>query len=261
MKTWGIVYEYCVDHPNCANTACQKTVVIKPVRRHQIASKSLYTLLGISLIALGMGGILGPLIPQLRLEAGYLAKQVSDALAPKPFADKPLPQSVPVVFNPLVAPDGSVITPVNNEFTLVIPKIAVNAPVVAGVNPMKPDEYNEVLKTGVAHANTSFYPGEDGTVYLFSHSTNYEWFVHDLNAVFYLVKNLEKGDLIVLIYQGTRYSYKLTDKKVVNPANVTYLAPVIGKKGLILQTCWPPGSVSERLLIFADLIEEQTQTI
>jgi LPXTG-site transpeptidase (sortase) family protein len=85
--------------------------------------------------------------------------------------------------------------------------------------------------------------------------------VKDLNAVFYLVKNLEIGDNVVIVYKGDRYTYKITDKKVVSPEAVAYMAPRAGIKNLILQTCWPPGSTEERLLIFADLVSEPNQAI
>jgi sortase A len=163
------------------------------------------------------------------------------------------------VINPLKTANGSVINPINTEFAIVVPKIGINAPIVEGVDPTNPKEYNRVLNMAVAHSSTSFTPDKSGTVYLFSHSTNYDWFVNDLNAVFYLLKNLEDGDYIVLFYKGVRYTYRLTEKRVVKPSEISYLVPQVGKKNLILQTCWPPGSVAERLLLFADLVEEQEQ--
>jgi len=207
------------------------------------------------LIVLSLGGMVGPFIPNLKLEAGYAWKQLT--------TEKPaeLPHAVPVVFNPLVTEDGSSIDPINTEFSLIVPKIGINAPVLAGVNPAKPGEYQAALQKGIAHASTSYFPDQDGTVYLFSHSTNYDWFVKDLNAVFYLLKNLSEGDLMVIFYKGQRYTYRLKEKRVVGPNEVSYLVPQTGKKRLILQTCWPPGSTAERLLIFADLIEEQYQQI
>jgi sortase A len=156
---------------------------------------------------------------------------------------------VPVVFNPLVAADGSVITPVNRDFSLVIPAIGVNARVLPNVDPT---HYTQALLQGVAHASTSFLPDGNGTVYLFSHSTNYDWYVRDLNAIFYLLKNLKEGDLIVIIYKDKEYTYRLRETRVVAPTEVSYLIPRTDKKSLILQTCWPPGSTSQRLLLFAD---------
>ncbi len=186
-------------------------------------------MLGFVLLALGLGGFAGPFLPMLRLESSYALAQVLPT---------PTPSPAPVA--------------VTNEFRLVIPKIGVNAPVIANVDPGNPGQYAKALETGVAHASTSFLPDEDGTVYLFSHSTNYDWFVEDLNAVFYLLKNLEAGDEIEMYYRGKQYTYILREKRVVKPSEISYLVPQSGKKSLILQTCWPPGSVAERLLLFAD---------
>ncbi len=230
--------------------------------------------LGICLILIGLGGALAFVAPYINIEANYQMDSFKQALNKKitnfkqsvtslfqvpkltfgTVTPTPTPSPSPEL-NPLVAPDGTKITPINNDFSLVIPKIGVNAPIIAGVSPTQTTGYNAALKQGVAHSVTSFYPNEDGTVYLFSHSTNYEWFVKDLNAVFYLVKNLEPGDYVVVMYLGDRYTYKIREKKVVSAKEVAYLAPHAGSRNLILQTCWPPGSTWQRLLIFADQIE------
>lgn len=214
---------------------------------------------------MSVGGMVGPLTPMIRMESGYLQKRVQTAISSQLSAvnqtNTPLPASVPVVFNPLVTEDGKSIDPISKDFSLIIPKVGINAAIIPAVNPANPGEYLDALKKGIAHASTSFFPDENGTVYLFSHSTNYDWFVKDLNAVFYLLKNLDTGDLVVVFYKGKRYTYKLTEKRVVAPSDISYLIPQPGNKRLILQTCWPPGSTTERLLIFADLVEEQAEAI
>lgn len=211
--------------------------------------------IGLGLVALAFGGITHSLLPSLKLEVAYQIPRAITALESMVNKKKELPSSVPMVFNPLIDLEGNSITPIDTEFSLIVPKIGVNALVIPAVDPTNPTVYGSALQEGVAHAATSFFPDEDGAVYLFSHSTNYEWFVKDLNAVFYLIKNLESGDLIVLIYKGTEYTYKLTEKRIVAPTEVSYMSPIQGKRMLILQTCWPPGSTTERLLVFADLLQ------
>lgn len=271
MNNWGVIYEYCPAHASdaCEVAACQKVVVVAPEipagkSRFAKALNHIYSIdvrrvLGFALLAFGVGGLLGPQIPALRMETNQVFRLFKTQNLE--LRTQNLPQAVPVVFEPLLAPDGTQITPVSEDFSVIIPKIGINAPVTAGVDVSGPNGYLNALTTSVAHASTSFLPDEDGTVYLFSHSTNYDWFVKDLNAVFYLVKNLENGDTVVLVYQGKRYTYKITDKRVVSPKSTSYLYPYVGRKNLILQTCWPPGSTTERLLIFADLIEEEGQAI
>lgn len=233
IPPYGIIYQY-----------------EKPIRKKSYAKS-----LGIVFLLISFFGILIPVSQRIRLETQFLVKQTAKAQRPN------LPPAVPVVFNPLTDSDGSLVTPVNRDFSLIIPKIGVNANVIPDVDPGNPAEYAEALEHGVAHARTSFLPNQDGTVYLFSHSTNYDWFAKDLNAIFYLLKNLDTGDTIVLYYKGVQYTYRLSMKKVVSPTEISYLVGQSGKKNLILQTCWPPGSTTERLLIFADLITEQGQSI
>jgi LPXTG-site transpeptidase (sortase) family protein len=210
-------------------------------------------LIGFMLLALGLGGIAGPFVPQIRMETSYAIERLETGFK-RLLPSKPLPGSAPVVVQPLVDANGAPIVPVNTDFSLIIPKIGVNAPVVANVDPAKPNKYKDALLQGVAQASTSFTPDGNGTVYLFSHSTSYDWFVKDLNAVFYLVKNLDKSDTIVIIYNRKRYTYQITGKMVVASKNTSYLYPTAGRRSLILQTCWPPGSTAQRLLIFADLL-------
>ena len=212
-------------------------------------------ILAIGLIALALGGITRPLVPATRLETGYLFSQTQQYLSTLVNPKKPLPKSAPVIFNPLLDEAGNEITPSDMNFSIIVPKIGINAAVIPAVNPTNPKEYDEALLKGVAHASTSFFPNENGVVYLFSHSTNYEWFVKDLNAVFYLMKNLEPGDIAILVYKGTRYIYSITEKRVVSPKEISYMAPIEGKRMLILETCWPPGSTTQRLLVLANLID------
>jgi LPXTG-site transpeptidase (sortase) family protein len=263
MNTWGVIYQYCDTHPDC-NEHGAWVVAPQPLWKSLMATYTvnLRQLVGLMFLAIGIGGILGPFISTIQLETAYMARQTQ--LAWKAAFSPPtqaLPSSTPVVFEPLLTPDGASIDPVSQEFSLIVPKVGINAAIIPNVDPTKPEGYLEALKQGVAHASTSFFPNQDGTVYLFSHSTNYDWFVADLNAIFYLLKNLEENDTVVLIYKGERYTYRITGKKVVSPRDTKYLVPTAGKRSLILQTCWPPGSTTQRLLIFADLVEKQGKTI
>ncbi len=241
-------------------------------RRHFLARFSLQQKIGFILMIIALGGLLAAFAPIYQVEINYFFKRLGDGMgsrilfikrtlfAPVSFAPQPSALPAPVVFNPLKNADGSDIIPINTDFSIVIPKLGINAPVIAGVNPAQPASYVEALKKGVAHASTSFYPNENGTVYLFSHSTNYAWYVKDLNAVFYLVKDLTPGDTIVLIYLHNRYTYQMTEQRIISAKDISYLPPPAGARRLILQTCWPPGTTFKRLLVFAKLIDEQPLT-
>lgn len=144
--------------------------------------------------------------------------------------------------------------PKDTVFDVLIPKIGANAQVFPNVDPTNEEEYINILKQGVAHAKGTVFPGMQGTIYLFAHSTNNFWDVGRYNAVFYLLKDLQSGDDVILFFQNKRYNYKVVDSKIVNGNDVSYVqeAQHIHKEQVILQTCWPPGTTWKRLLIFAE---------
>jgi len=143
------------------------------------------------------------------------------------------------------------ILPPNMDFSIVIPKLEASAPVVAGVDPYNEKEFLSALKKGVAHAKGTAYPGSEGNVYIFAHSTDAFYNVGRYNAVFYLIGKLEKGDEIDIYYKGQLYSYEVFDKKVVPPSAIGYLNNVKGEERLTLQTCYPPGTTINRLIVLA----------
>lgn len=145
----------------------------------------------------------------------------------------------------LVAPDPA--------FSIVIPKIGASAKIFANVDSADEKGYQAILQQGVAHARGTVFPGLLGNIYLFAHSTDNFWNVGRYNAVFYLLKDLEPGDDVVIFYQNIRHEYVVTESKIVDPGDVSHIinAQKQGSETLILQTCWPPGTVFQRLLVFA----------
>lgn len=144
------------------------------------------------------------------------------------------------------------IAPKDPNFSVVIPKLGANANVISNVSVSNDNEYLDALTRGVAHADGTKFPGEDGHIYLFAHSTNTFSNVSRYNAVFYLLYKLEEGDEVDLYYKGARYKYNVTGKEVVDPSDVQYLTRKTNEEFLTLQTCWPPGTISKRMLIFAE---------
>lgn len=156
-------------------------------------------------------------------------------------------------FGNLDSPEGEIITPVSTEFGLVIEKINANAQVVANVNPASEREYTQALLQGVAHAAGTSNPGEIGNTYLFSHSTDAPWNIVRYNAIFYLLRELEPGDRILVFYQNKRYDYVVYDKVIADPNDVSYLTNRYDVPVLTLQTCDPPGTLFKRLIVRARL--------
>lgn len=146
-----------------------------------------------------------------------------------------------------------ILVPIDTLFDILIPKIGANARVFPNVDPSNPDIFLPILQKGVAHAAGTFFPGQPGNIYLFAHSTDNFWDVGRYNAVFYLLKDLKKDDDVIIFSQNVRHSYKVTYSTIISPTEVSYITQAqTGKELLILQTCWPPGTTWQRLLVFAE---------
>lgn len=142
---------------------------------------------------------------------------------------------------------------INSYFSVYIPKIHARSNVVANVDPFDEDSYLPALKKGVAHAKGSYYPGSGFTTYLFSHSTDSPFNLTRYNAIFYELRNLEKGDDIIAFYKNKKYIYKVSAKHVVPADDISWLTPK-NEDQIILQTCDPPGTTWRRLLVVADRV-------
>ncbi len=140
---------------------------------------------------------------------------------------------------------------VNSYFSVVIPKINAKANIIANIDPSDKGEYLEALKKGVAHAKGTYFPGQAGTIFLFSHSTDSPLNFARYNAIFYLLKKLEKGDTIMIFFADKIYEYEVTEKITAAPSDTSWLNPKNEKEELILMTCDPPGTTWNRLLIIA----------
>jgi LPXTG-site transpeptidase (sortase) family protein len=148
----------------------------------------------------------------------------------------------------------NVITPVDEDFGIVIPKISANAKVIAEVDSQNSDIYQWALTKGVAHAKGSSYPGEHGNIFIFAHSSADFFEANRYNAVFYLLSKLETGDDIYLFYKKQKYHYRVAEKKTVGADDVKYLEKNAGDQ-LTLMTCWPPGTTIKRLIVVAEPVE------
>lgn len=212
--------------------------------------------LGYFLFLLGLFGLFFILGPVVQAEVGYrvdkirgvkrtisqniIVSQVEQGKATSNFSD--------------IKPSENTIVPVSTEYGIVIEKINANARVIPNVNPGNEREYSEALSRGVAEALGSTKPGQPGNLYLFSHSVDAPWNIIRFNAVFYLLRELEKGDRVVIFYENKRYDYIVFDKVIAEPNDVSYLTNRYDSPVLTLQTCDPPGTLLKRLVIRAKLV-------
>lgn len=156
--------------------------------------------------------------------------------------------------DPQVAGGVKRLTPPNTEFSVVIPKLGAAAPVVKDVDATDPQKYLPALFRGVAHAQGTAYPGQEGNVYLFAHSTDAFYNVGRYNAVFYLLGKLRPTDTVELFYKGEKITYQVTGVHIVEADDIKYLGKIRQGKTLTLQTCYPPGTTLKRLVVTAEQI-------
>ncbi len=161
--------------------------------------------------------------------------------------------SEPGSFGSVEAKENEIV-PVSTQFGIVIEKINANAKIIPNVNPANEREYVAALQQGVAAALGSTLPGQPGNLYLFSHSTDAPWNIVRFNAIFYLLRELDKGDRVIIFYQDKRYDYIVYDKIIATPTDVSYLTNKYETPVLTLQTCDPPGTLLNRLIVRARLI-------
>ena len=153
--------------------------------------------------------------------------------------------------------DPTTSTKVGPEPKVIIPKINVDAPVVYDVPSLAENVIQDKLRSGVVHypiPGANSVPGQKGNTVILGHSSNDVFDDGAYKFVFVQLDKLEKGDTFYLNYQGTRYTYSVTEKKVIDPTQVSQLVIDTDKPLATLVTCTPPGTALKRLVVIAEQI-------
>ncbi len=158
----------------------------------------------------------------------------------------------------------------NQDFTIIIPKLELEAPIVSGVENFRSvdidesedefaDRFQKALEKGTVHYPGSQFPGESGQFFnsnfvVLGHSSNNFFAPGDYNTIFSELQKLEPNDLIMVHYQGIEYTYEVYDKEIVEPTAVEVLTPGEVNNNLTIATCHPPGTSLKRLVVLAKQI-------
>lgn len=204
------------------------------------------------LILGGLGLLLAAYGPIIYDEVWYFIK---DQKNQELVFNREVPNAVTdSVFSRLISTQPIKLSPVDKNFSIIIEKIGVNAPIVPDVTVTDEEKYLEALKSGVAHADITAKPSEDsGNVYLFAHSALNFWDFGEYAKVFTLLRKLERGDLIHIVYLEKVYEYEVVSVETYKGWNVYPLTRKTIEPLLTLQTCDPPGSTLNRLIVTAKL--------
>ncbi len=153
----------------------------------------------------------------------------------------------------IIDPGTSAVGP---ESKVIIPKINVEIPVVYDEPTIDEKAIQNALEKGVVHYPTTPNPGEIGNGVIFGHSANNILNKGKYKFAFVLLKKLEAGDIFYIQKDGKRYAYKVFDKKIVPPTEVSVLYPSFTDKPstFTLITCDPPGTSLNRLVVYGEQI-------
>jgi LPXTG-site transpeptidase (sortase) family protein len=153
------------------------------------------------------------------------------------------------------------ITPYENR--IVIPKIGKNIPLLDIKNQKIEwaEELNNIfmeeLENGVIRYPGSAKPGEEGNAFIFWHSSNFPWIDWEYNDVFALLDKVVYDDEIITYYGQKKRKFKVKEKKVIRPGDVSVLKRNKNKSEITLMTCWPIGTTLNRLIVVAELVEDE----
>jgi len=138
---------------------------------------------------------------------------------------------------------------------VIIPKINVQIPTVFDNKSLQEEDVQAALERGVTHYPTTALPGQQGNTAFFGHSSNNIFNKGKYKFAFVLLHELVPGDIFYLTYDKKVYSYKVFDKKIVPPSEVSVLNNVPGKTATAtLITCDPPGTSTNRLVVWGEQI-------
>lgn len=152
--------------------------------------------------------------------------------------------------------DPSADTDVGPEPKIIIPKINIEAPVVYDEPSIEEKAVQAALERGVLHYATTPDPGQLGNAVIFGHSSGNILNKGKYKFAFLLLKSLENGDTFMVHKDGKRYVYKIYNKFVTAPTDLSVLDPPPAGKNAIMTliTCDPPGMSTNRLIIQAEQI-------
>lgn len=126
--------------------------------------------------------------------------------------------------------------------TLKIPCINLEQPVYYGAS-------YTILKNGVAHDESSYFPGEGGSIIYAGH--NYSKFLANL-------PNVPNDEKIVVETSYGIFEYKVVGSKIVKETATEEVPVQNENEMLMIYTCWPInniGHATERFVLYANAVK------
>ena len=137
---------------------------------------------------------------------------------------------------------------------LAIPSLGLNVPLVY-VDSTDEVTFQRGLEDGVVHYPKTALPGEFGNAYYFGHSSDYVFKKGKYKTVFAILPRIEVGAKVYITnHTGRQFVYAVTEKKIVEPKDVSVLAQGgRTERALTLQTSWPLGTALKRYVVVCEM--------
>ncbi len=132
-----------------------------------------------------------------------------------------------------------------------IPQISLrNVPIYHG-------DSEETLMLGIGHLPQTSFPvgGKNTHSVLSAHSGRAN------NTLFSDIQYLKKGDVFYVNTLNMKLKYRIIDRKIVMPDDVSILSIHKGKDEVTLVTCYPTGINSHRLLVTGERVPYSEKTV
>ncbi len=149
--------------------------------------------------------------------------------------------TLPALPQPLDSPvDPNAKVPVVQIGSIEIPKLNMTQNLYEGVE-------LTVLNVGPGHWPGTAQPGGYGNTVIAGHRVTH-------SKPFRNVDKLENGDDIFVTHNNETFNYKVSGTEIVYPKDIWIVDQTPGFR-LTLFACHPPGSASQRIVIYAELVD------
>lgn len=132
-----------------------------------------------------------------------------------------------------------------------IPSIGVNVPLALSPSINDKDVIGTLDKGAALYPN-GIEPGRLGNVFIAAHSTGEPW-RGAYRFAFLKINEIKPGNVLHLDYEGTRYTYRVSDTHIVKPQPDFKVASDRPVPTVTIMACWPLWTTNQRYLVTAEL--------
>ncbi len=192
------------------------------------SKQSIKKIIGLTLIALGLGLLLSSIA--LNLKQYYSKKKTVKE------------------FKEYIESGDAFLDADGNETVTGDMLYILRIPSIDSENPVREGTERDVLSDSLGHESGTAFAGEEGNCVIAGHRN------YNFGKYFNRLDEVEIDDLIYLDSATETYTYVVTDIQVVDPTDVEILEPIEGKETLTLYTCTPIYIATHRLVIIAERV-------